>query len=125
MDFIYITDVGGSLIRRYQKPLAERLGWSEKKLTIFNAAVCGIAWAAFLSTANYFLGNHIGKTFQEKVYLYPELLTVINIARIGYSSLTNKAIGAASIHNLVGTAVYSAREIGEFLRDYKRKSTVV
>lgn len=120
-DFWYITDVAGSLIRRYQKPRAKDLGWSEKKLTFINAALWGIGGSLVLSGLNYLIGDYLGENFQEHFYNYPEVTIAQNMVRIAYSQTTGKSIGALSIYNLGGTSVYLLRDFGRFLSGRLRK----
>ena len=121
-DFLYITDVAGSLIRRYQKPRAERFGWSEQKLTLFNAMVWGVGGTLVLSFFNQLFGDNISESFQRGFRdYYAQLVIPINFARASYSLLTKKAIGSASIYNLVGTSAYAIEEIIHYLRGNKNK----
>ena len=109
-DFLYILNIGGSLMRRYQKPLAEKLGWEEKDSTIRNAVYCGILPALGYVILNQHEGGRLGESFQEKFYLYPAFMFTQAIFRAFYSQITKMAIGSFSVYNAVGSSVYAMNE---------------
>ncbi len=119
-DLLYILNIGGTLIRKYQKPLAHQLGWQESDLTIRNAVYCGILPAAGYVILNQFFGDNAGETFQRNFYYYPGFMAAVGIARTGYSLFTEKAIGSPSFYNFIGTSVYAIEEFSRFLRKRKK-----
>ncbi|HEB46929.1 MAG TPA: hypothetical protein ENI22_00480 [Candidatus Pacearchaeota archaeon] len=108
-----IVNVGGSLLRRFQKKFAEDLGWREKDLTTRNAAIFGIAVPTVYLAINYFVGDVAGETVQDVAYTYPVLNYLQSSFRIAYSQITGKAIGAASAWNLFGSPVCALDELLE------------
>lgn len=110
IDFIYVIDVGGSLIRKYQKPLSERLGWTEKTLTIRNAIYCGIIPALFYSVLIKNFGDGFDNSYYNIFYSYPLYMIALNSFRIVYSLKTKRSIGSPSIYNFVGSSIYFLKE---------------
>lgn len=76
-DVSYIVNIGGTLIRRYQKPRAEQLGWEEKDLTIRNSVYGGILPAMGYVVLNQFLGDNISESFQTQFYFYPAFMFTV------------------------------------------------
>ena len=110
LDFIYTVDVGGSLIREYQRRIAERIGWKEKNLTIANATIFGLGGSAVYFIGNYFFGDNAGNSFQDVFYGYPGFVFAQSLARITYAQITRKAIGSISVYNLVGSPIYAIKD---------------
>jgi hypothetical protein len=113
-DFGYVLRVGGALMRRYQKPLSERLGWKEKDLTIRSAVYMSILPALVYATLNQNFGDNISESFQKNFYLLPTWSIFQALFRITYSQITKRAIGSISIENLIGSSTY-------FMNDYLEK----
>lgn len=121
IDFFYAVDIGGSVIRRYQKRIAERIEWEEKNLTIANATFFGLIPSAAYFAGNYLFGDNISDTFQHVFYSYPSIMLLQSLARISYSQMTKKAIGSISIYNLVGSPIYALEEAAISIRKKVRK----
>ncbi|GIU68553.1 MAG: hypothetical protein KatS3mg001_403 [Candidatus Pacearchaeota archaeon] len=109
-DLIYILDVGGSLIRKYQLNLSKKLGWTERDLTIRNAIYCGIIPSLAYIIINHNLESNFNTEYQKFFYSYPIYMSFLNLGRIFYSSITKKAIGSFSIYNLVCSSIYFFKE---------------
>ena len=109
--FFYALDIGGSVIRRFQRRIANEIGWEEKNLTIANAAICGVVPSVFVLAGNYFFGDRAGESFQDTFYKYEGWVVVQSIARISYSQITKKAIGSISIWNAIFTPIYALQDV--------------
>jgi len=111
LKLFYALDVGGSVIRRFQRRIAHEIGWEEKNLTITNAAICGLAPSLFVLAGNYFFGDRVGESFQDTFYKYEGWVVLQSIARMSYSQITKKSIGSISIWNAIFTPIYAVQEI--------------
>ena len=108
--FLYALDMGGSVIRRYQKRIAEHIGWDEKDLTLRNSIYCGIIPYAVIYLANDNLGHHLWQSVHQGFYRYPEFVIAQSVLRAAFSQITGKAIGAISLYNVLLTPLYAGKE---------------
>ena len=108
---------GGVLPEKYQRDFAEKIGWTSKKLTIYNAALMG-----GLTTLEYTLllhfgercesfipqqiGNTFGIAYQTTLYSYIGFNVAQNLFRIGHAKVKKKGMASFSFMGGVIDLVY-------------------
>ena len=118
--------VGGVLPEKYQREFAEKIGWSSRKLTTWNAGLMGS-----LTTVEYFfimqfggevksfipeqIANTFHITYQASLYFYIAFNACQNLFRLGYAQIKNK--GIASFSPMAGII-----DVGYFAWRFLRKS---
>jgi hypothetical protein len=113
---VYVLDVGGSLVRRYQAKIAKNMDWEEKNLTIANAIIFGLGSSTLHLTGAYFFGDEVRDSARHTFYYYQSFNIVQSLFRIAYSQRTGKAIGSISMFGLFFNPIYAVKELVNFLK---------
>ncbi|MEK6812458.1 MAG: hypothetical protein AABX76_02765 [Nanoarchaeota archaeon] len=109
--FIYVLEIGGALMRRYQKRLAEGIGWKEKDLTIGHAVICTIIPALSQTAFAYFFEDKFGETATNAFMGYQGFYLAQGVFRMSYAQKTKKAIGAVGLIAVAANAAYVTKEV--------------
>ncbi len=112
---LWATEVHGGLIRRYQKKLAEGIGWPEKDLTIRHALYWTVIPAVFQTTVASIFDEkfNFGDTATNTFLGYQSLYLAQGILRAGYAQWTKKSIGAIGMIPIIANATYITRDVLE------------
>ncbi len=110
---LWATEVHGGLIRRYQKKLAEGIGWPEKDLTIRHALYWTVIPALFQTdVALYLDGNfNFGDAASNTFLAYQSFYFGQGVFRATYAQLTKKSAGAIGLIPILANAAYITRDV--------------
>ena len=118
---IYVLDVGGSLLRRYQSKLAQQMGWKEKNLTTANAVIFGLGGSAVYLVGAYFFRDDLNDSARHLFYYYHSFNIAQSLFRITYSQITRKAIGSISMLGVLFNPIYATKDLVNYLKNRKRR----
>ena len=122
---LWATEVHGGLIRRYQKKLAEGIGWPEKDLTIRHALYWTVIPAVFQTTVAAVFDEkfNFGDAATNTFLTYQSFYFCQGVFRATYAQLTKKSAGAIGMIPLVANAAYVTKDI--FVSSKKRLERIL